>query len=62
CYGISIVENWGQLGLPMPSFVRSFFEKLKRDTDQFDIATIKIDKTGVKVEAPQVDLKQKEEE
>ncbi|HFD1923663.1 TPA: holin, partial [Streptococcus pyogenes] len=51
-----------QLGLPMPSFVRSFFEKLKRDTDQFDIATIKIDKTGVKVEAPQVDLKQKEEE
>lgn len=38
------------------------FRKLKRDTDQFDIATIKIDKTGVKVEAPQVDLKQKEEE
>ena len=62
CYGISIIENWGQLGLPMPSFVKMFFEKLKRDTDQFDIATIKIDKTGVKVEAPQVDLKQKEEE
>lgn len=33
CYGISIVENWGQLGLPMPKFVIQYFEKLKRDND-----------------------------
>ncbi|ALF02724.1 holin [Streptococcus phage A25] len=61
-YGISIIENWGQLGLPMPSFVKMFFEKLKRDTDQFDIATIKIDKTGVKVQTPASNLEQLKKE
>lgn len=54
CYGISIVENWGQLGLPMPAFVRVFFDKLKRTSDTFDVATIKIDKDGLQVHAPTV--------
>lgn len=60
-YGISILENWGQLGLPMPGYVRSFFEKLKRDTDVFDIATVKINPNGVKIETNRVELEQKSE-
>lgn len=33
-YGISVVENYGQLGLPMPTFIKVYFEKLKRVGDQ----------------------------
>lgn len=33
-YGISVMENYGQLGLPMPNFLRLYFEKLKRAGDQ----------------------------
>lgn len=32
-YGISIAENWGQIGLPMPKQVVVYFQKLKRDHD-----------------------------
>lgn len=61
-YGISILENWGQIGLPMPGYARAFFEKLKRDTDVFDIATVKINPEGVKIETNRVELEQKQEE
>ncbi|MDT2816276.1 phage holin family protein [Vagococcus lutrae] len=33
-YGISIVENWGQLGLPLPQFVKDTLTKLKDDSDK----------------------------
>lgn len=32
-YGISILENWGSLGLPMPKFVIDRLEKLKDTMD-----------------------------
>lgn len=28
-YAISFIENWGQLGLPLPDFVKAYFIKLK---------------------------------
>lgn len=33
-YGISVTENWGQLGLPIPSFIKERFEKLKEDSEK----------------------------
>ncbi|MDC96621.1 holin [Listeria monocytogenes] len=33
-YGISIMENWGQLGLPLPSFIKDRLEKLKNLSDK----------------------------
>lgn len=42
-YGISVVENYGQLGLPMPSFVKAYFEKLKRVTDQGQSIQLNLD-------------------
>lgn len=36
-YGISVVENWGQIGLPMPKFVKKYFEKLHREQEGEDI-------------------------
>lgn len=33
-YGISITENWGQLGLPLPSFVKDALLKLKDTSDK----------------------------
>ncbi|EHQ2354203.1 phage holin family protein, partial [Listeria monocytogenes] len=33
-YGISIMENWGQLGLPLPSFIKDHLEKLKNLSDK----------------------------
>ncbi|EEA6131471.1 phage holin family protein, partial [Listeria monocytogenes] len=33
-YGISIMENWGQLGLPLPSFIKEHLEKLKNLSDK----------------------------
>lgn len=59
-YGISFTENWGQLGLPLPRYVKLFFEKLKREAEDFEIATIKIDQSGVKVHTNRADLEQKE--
>lgn len=41
-YGISFVENWGQIGLPMPDFVRQYFEKINRDNKEIDIKDVKI--------------------
>ena len=41
-YGISFVENWGQIGLPMPNFVRQFFEKINRDKEEIDLKDVKI--------------------
>ena len=41
-YGISFVENWGQIGLPMPAFVRQFFEKINRDKEEIDLKDVKI--------------------
>lgn len=31
--GISILENWGQMGLPLPSKLKEIFEQLKKDND-----------------------------
>ncbi|EAG4634112.1 holin [Listeria monocytogenes] len=33
-YDISIMENWGQLGLPLPSFIKDHLEKLKNLSDK----------------------------
>lgn len=33
-YGVSLTENWGQLGLPLPSFVKEALIKLKNETDK----------------------------
>ena len=41
-YGISFVENWGQIGLPMPEFVRQFFEKINRDKEEIKLEDVKI--------------------
>ena len=41
-YGISFVENWGQIGLPMPEFVRQFFEKINRDKEVIKMEDVKI--------------------
>ena len=41
-YGISFVENWGQIGLPMPEFVRQFFEKINRDKEEISLQDVKI--------------------
>ncbi|MCK1244903.1 phage holin family protein [Streptococcus uberis] len=60
-YGISILENWGQIGLPMPAFVKMFFEKLMRDTDTYNIAKIRIDNSGVEIQTSDKTLGQKQE-
>lgn len=36
-YGISVIENYGQLGLPMPSFVKAYFEKLRQTADSGNV-------------------------
>ncbi|MCW6653646.1 phage holin family protein [Aerococcaceae bacterium NML210727] len=36
-YGISVIENYGQLGLPMPSFAKAYFEKLRQTADSGDL-------------------------
>lgn len=41
-YGISFVENWGQIGLPMPNFVRQYFEKINRDKEEISLQDVKI--------------------
>ena len=41
-YGISFVENWGQIGLPMPNFVRQYFEKISRDNEEIKLEDVKI--------------------
>lgn len=41
-YGISFVENWGQIGLPMPEFVRQYFEKINRDKEEINLKDAKI--------------------
>lgn len=41
-YGISFVENWGQIGLPMPDFVRKYFEKINRDKEEINLKDAKI--------------------
>ncbi|MEG0286028.1 MAG: phage holin family protein [Vagococcus sp.] len=33
-YAISIVENWGQLGLPLPNWVKGMLTKLKATLDE----------------------------
>lgn len=33
-YGISVTENWGELGLPLPSFVKEALLKLKDTSDR----------------------------
>lgn len=32
--GISILENWGQMGLPLPNKLKQFFEQLKNEGDK----------------------------
>ncbi|MFN6710460.1 holin family protein [Enterococcus faecium] len=33
-YGISVIENLGQLGIPVPEFVKSRFSKLKETSEK----------------------------
>lgn len=33
-YAISLIENWGQLGLPLPKWVKNIFVKLKEQLDE----------------------------
>lgn len=33
-YVISLIENWGQLGLPLPKWIKKFFEKLRDTLDE----------------------------
>lgn len=33
-YGISIIENLGQIGIPLPKWVKNLFDKLKDSTDE----------------------------
>lgn len=41
-YGISVVENWGQLGLPLPDMISKYFDKLNRETNEIDLTKAKI--------------------
>ena len=41
-YGISIIENYAQLGLPMPNFAKQYFEKLLRTSNEIDLSQVKI--------------------
>lgn len=72
-YGISVVENYGQLGLPMPSFLKNYFEKLKRAADQGQPIQLNLDPdkiasgiirsadVAVDLEAGTVEFKQQEQ-
>lgn len=33
--GISILENWGQMGLPLPNKLKQIFEQLKDENDKY---------------------------
>lgn len=33
-YGISIIENWDELGLPLPSWVKVYFEKIIKNENE----------------------------
>lgn len=33
-YAISLIENWGQLGLPLPKWIKNAFTKLKEELDE----------------------------
>ncbi|HFI0186770.1 TPA: phage holin family protein [Streptococcus suis] len=46
-YGISVVENYGQLGLPMPVFLKNYFEKLRRAGEQGQIGEF----TGIRIDS-----------
>lgn len=41
-YGISIVENLGQAGVPLPDFVSKYFDKLNRQHTEIDINNVKM--------------------
>ena len=41
-YGISIIENLGQAGVPLPDFVSKYFDKLNRQHTEIDINTVKM--------------------
>lgn len=41
-YGISAVENWVQIGLPMHPKVSQYFEKINRETSEIDMNNVKI--------------------
>lgn len=36
-YGISIIENYGQIGLPMPKWALAYFEKLRQSADSVEL-------------------------
>lgn len=40
-YGISIVENYSAMGLPLPNFVSQFFQRLNEETKNIDLDTTK---------------------
>lgn len=41
-YGISIIENLGQAGVPLPDFVSKYFDKLNREHTEIDINNVKM--------------------
>ena len=41
-YGISIIENLGQAGVPLPDFVSKYFDKLNRQHTEIDINKVKM--------------------
>lgn len=41
-YGISIIENLGQAGVPLPDFVSKYFDKLNRQHTEIDINNVKM--------------------
>lgn len=41
-YEISVVENWGQLGLPLPNTISKYFDKLNRETNEIGLTKAKI--------------------
>lgn len=41
-YGISIIENLGQAGVPLPDFVSKYFDKLNRQNTEIDINNVKM--------------------
>ncbi|MGF3141249.1 phage holin family protein [Facklamia sp. P13064] len=39
-YGISVIENLGQAGVPLPNFVSQYFDKLNRENTEIDMSKV----------------------
>lgn len=54
-YAISVIENYGQLGLPFPTFAKKYFEKLRQSTENIEVPSVNIGKDGITVPAKDVE-------